>query len=175
MWGNAFAALALAATAAAPQAVINQTDQPTEQANRVAISQCAPTQLSGEVRDLDSGAGQRYATLRVRNTSATACLLQGYGGLGFYAADGLPNPTDAVRTPNPGPSALVVTPGATADKRLHWSVVTGPGDNADGPCQRASTGLRVIPPDGTSPFTVPFAFGAVCSGGRIEHSAYFRP
>ncbi|WP_018682629.1 DUF4232 domain-containing protein [Actinokineospora enzanensis] len=161
MWWNLIAATALAASAAA---VGQQADAPRQ------VTACTANQLSGEIRDVDAGAGQRYGTLRVRNTSSATCSLTGYGDLRLLAGDH-PNPTNAVPTANPGPSRVVLRSGQSADQKLHWGVI--PSGNEGDPCQPPSNGLRVVPPDGKRSFVVRFEFGSVCIGGRIEHSAYF--
>ncbi|WP_175482929.1 DUF4232 domain-containing protein [Actinokineospora iranica] len=134
---------------------------------------CAASALIGSIGGLDPGAGQRQATLRVRNVSSGACTLDGFGTLHLVAADGSRNPTVDVHVGDPGPTLVRLAPGATAGKRLRWSVMPGPGEPVDGPCGPPSAALRVTLPGGAGQEVVPFAFGSVCSGGRIETSAYF--
>lgn len=136
-------------------------------------ARCVAGNLRGVVTDLSTGTGARTAVLVVTNRGGSTCTLYGYGGLEFFDAKGKPNPTDAMRVPNPGPSRVVLDPGATAGKRLRWSVVPGSGEPATGPCRPRSTGVRVTPPDGTRSFPVAHDFGSVCSGGRVQGSAYF--
>ncbi|WP_285509869.1 DUF4232 domain-containing protein [Actinokineospora sp. NBRC 105648] len=163
MWGSSFAAVLVALGVVVPA-----TD-----AAAAPTAKCVSTQLSGAIVSLDPGAGQRHAIMRVRNASATTCSLYGYGGLQLTAADGRPNPTNSERVANPGPSQVVLRPGAGADKVLDWWASPGEGEPTTGRCQPESTGLRVIPPDGTTAFTVTFTFGSVCIGGLIRNSAYY--
>jgi hypothetical protein len=53
--------------------------------------------------------------------------------------------------------------------------VPGAGDNQTGPCQPEPAGLKLIPPDETEPFEVPWTFGPVCEQGTIFLSAYYGP
>ncbi|HEX2132108.1 MAG TPA: DUF4232 domain-containing protein [Actinophytocola sp.] len=140
-----------------------------------AETKCVAMDLEGEIANPGAGAGNRYANLVVTNKSQETCTLYGYGGLEFIDADGQPNPTDLVRTPNPGPSLVTLAPGQSAAKKLHWGVVPTGDEPATGPCQPPSAGIRVIPPDDTQAFIVTYDFGSVCDGGHVEGSAYFTP
>jgi hypothetical protein len=144
----------------------------TENAPANAGDRCVAADLTGTVANADAGAGNRYADLVVTNTGDAACTLYGYGGLEFFGANGKSTPTELVRVPDPGPVLVTLAPGATAAKKLRWSVIASGGEPTTGPCQPPSTGIRVIPPDDTRAFTVSYDFGPVCSGGRVEGSAY---
>ncbi|SES09330.1 DUF4232 domain-containing protein [Actinokineospora terrae] len=159
MWGTLFSAVALAAGLVSPA----QAD---------VVNQCTGQHLTGEIRNVEPGAGQRWATLRVRNASTAACLLNGYGTLQLTNQSGRPNPTNAVRIA-PGRVRILLAPGAVADKTLHWGVIPGPGEPDQ--CQPPSTALKVTPPGSRTAVTVVFPFGSVCQGGRIEHSAFHTP
>jgi hypothetical protein len=141
---------------------------PPQQDNR-----CTAGMLKGTIQPGDAGAGNRYATLVVTNTSGTECTLWGYGGLELLDAARNAMPTDVTRQPNPGPVLVRLPPGATAAKNLHWGVIPTGDEPVDDPCQPESTGLRVIPPDETEPFDVTFDFGSVCNKGHLETSAYY--
>lgn len=140
---------------------------PPNQDNR-----CTSTMLSGTIDPQDSGAGNRYVTLVVRNTSQQVCTLWGYGGLEL-TSNRQPIPTNAERNLEPAPTLVTLNPGATAGKNLHWSVVATGDEPVDGPCQPQATAINVTPPDETAPFMVTYEFGPVCAQGRIETSAYF--
>ncbi|MCT2582756.1 DUF4232 domain-containing protein [Actinophytocola gossypii] len=140
-----------------------------------ADTKCVAMELEGEIANADAGAGNRYANLVVTNKSQRECTLYGYGGLEFVDADGNANPTDLVRTPNPGPSLVTLAPGESAAKKLHWGVVPTGDEPATGRCQPPSAGIRVIPPDDTQAFVVSHDFGSVCGAGHVEGSAYFTP
>src|SRR5207342_2358160 len=96
-------------------------------------TKCVASQLTGSLQEGSPAAGQRYATLLVKNTSTTTCTLFGYGGLGLYFMSGTPLPTDAKRVPPPGPTTVTLAPGGTAKQNLHWTVV--PSGNEGNPCQ----------------------------------------
>jgi hypothetical protein len=133
---------------------------------------CHTSQLSGSLRQGDSGAGQRYADLVLRNSSRQTCTLYGYGGLQLIGPDGRPLPTDLKRTPNPGPTLLRLNPGDTASANLHWTAVES--DDEPVPCQPTPDHIQVIPPDETDPLTVPWRMGPVCGHGSMDGSAYHR-
>lgn len=132
---------------------------------------CHTSELTGSLTAEGAGAGQRYATLVLRNTGGRSCTVHGFGGLGLAASDGSALPTHQVRSGAPATTVLL-TPGASVRSALHWSVVTGPGDSSTGACQPTPATLRVIPPDETDPLSVGWTQGPVCSGGTIEQHAY---
>src|SRR5689334_19736899 len=109
---------------------------------------CHTGELTGSLGPETAGAGQRYATLTLRNTGGRTCTVYGYGGLGLAGADGAAIPTNQVRTGGPA-TTVRLAPGAATRSDLHWGAVNGPGDSPTGDCQPAPTTLRVIPPDET--------------------------
>jgi Protein of unknown function (DUF4232) len=141
---------------------------PPNQDNR-----CTAAMLAGTVEPTDSGAGNRYVTLIVRNTSQQPCTLWGYGGLELLNSTRQPIPTNAERNLDPGPTLVTLAPGGEAGKTLHWSVVATGDEPVEGPCQPQAKAINVLPPDETQPFTVDYELGSVCAEGRIETSAYF--
>jgi len=132
---------------------------------------CSTSELTASLGAETAGAGQRYATLTLRNTGGHACTVHGFGGLGLAGAGGAALPTKQVRTGGPATTVLLA-PGATARSDLHWGAVNGPGDAPTGDCQPTPTTLRVIPPDETDPLSVAWTFGPVCEGGTIEQHPY---
>src|SRR3954447_10943784 len=132
---------------------------------------CHTSELTGSLGPETAGAGQRYATLMLRNTGGRSCTLYGFGGLGLAGAGGAAVPTKQVRSGAP-PTTVSLAPGATARSALHWGSVNGPGDPPTGACQPAPTTLRVIPPDETDPLSVAWTFGPVCEAGTIEQQPY---
>jgi hypothetical protein len=137
-----------------------------------AVQRCTTDELSAGLTPGSPGAGQRYATLVLTNTSDRTCSVFGYGGVGLVAADGSALPTHQVRVSEPPPATVVLRPGGTVDSQLHWSVVPGAGDASTGQCQPAAVTLRVIPPDETTALSVPWNLGAVCEAGTIDQQAY---
>ena len=132
---------------------------------------CHTSELTGSLGPETAGAGQRYATLILRNTGGRSCTVHGFGGLGLAGAGGAALPTKQVRAGGP-PTTVSLAPGATARSALHWGAVNGPGDPPTGACQPAATTLRVIPPDETDALSVAWTFGPVCEGGTIEQKPY---
>ena len=136
------------------------------------VDRCHTSELAGSFVPGSPGAGQRYATLVLRNTGDVACTIHGYGGVGLVDGDGAALPTHQVRRSDPAPTTVTLQPGDTASSQLHWGAVPGPGDSSTGDCQPTPATLRVIPPDETDPLSVPWTQGPVCVGGTIEQTAY---
>jgi hypothetical protein len=132
---------------------------------------CHTSELTGSLTAQSAGAGQRYATLVLRNTGGEACTVHGFGGIGLAASDGSALPTRQVRSGGPAATVLLA-PGGSVRSTLHWSAVNGPGDSSTGPCQPSPATLRVIPPDETDALPVPWTLGPVCSAGAIEQRPY---
>nr|WP_042190588.1 DUF4232 domain-containing protein [Kibdelosporangium sp. MJ126-NF4]CEL19453.1 lipoprotein [Kibdelosporangium sp. MJ126-NF4]CTQ94749.1 lipoprotein [Kibdelosporangium sp. MJ126-NF4] len=149
-------------------------ERPDSVVRSTQVARCGPTALKGEISSGDAAAGNRYAKLVVTNTSSKACTLYGYGGLQLTGANGSPTPTKLTRKPDPAPALVTLEPGQKAHKNLHWGAVPDGSEPTDGPCEPASTGAKVIPPDETEPFTVAFDFGSVCQKGSIDGSAYYK-
>ncbi|MER7014000.1 DUF4232 domain-containing protein [Saccharopolyspora sp. NPDC000359] len=135
-------------------------------------TRCHTSMLTGSMQNPDAGAGQRYAELTLTNSSGETCTLYGYGGLQLVDASGHPLPTDAKRTPNPGPSLITLAPGESASATLHWTAVPHEGEPTDGPCAPTPSRLEVIPPDETDPLAVTWNAGPVCGFGTIDGTAY---
>jgi hypothetical protein len=132
---------------------------------------CHTSELAGSFTPESAGAGQRYATLILRNTGGRTCTVHGFGGLGLAGSDGHALPTHQVRAG--GPAATVrLAPGGAVRSALHWSAVNGPGDPSSGACQPAPATLRVIPPDETGALSAAWSMGPVCSAGTIEQHPY---
>lgn len=148
------------------------SDSPAAEPADQAGDRCHTSMLSGTLAQPDAGAGQRFAELTLRNTSAETCTLYGYGGLQLVAEDGTALPTDLERTGNPGPELITLAPDETAKSTLRWTAVPHEGEATDGPCQQAPASAQVIPPDETDPLDVAWTSGPVCGFGAIEGSAY---
>jgi hypothetical protein len=137
-----------------------------------AVKRCDSTALKGQVDPTDAGAGNRYGKFVVTNASTVPCTLNGYSGFQLENAQGAV-PTKLERKADPGPKALTLAPGQTASANLHWGVVPSGSEPVEGPCQPEPSKAAAIPPDETVPLTVPWTLGPVCSGGRIEISAFY--
>ncbi|WP_059008339.1 DUF4232 domain-containing protein [Streptomyces specialis] len=128
---------------------------------------CTHETLTASLRTLEPAAGNRYAALVLTNSSDEPCRTQGWPGLQLSAADGEELPTTTVRDHAGTPDRLTLLPGGTAWAQIHWSVVPGSEDPADG-CGPAPGKLAVIPPEETEATTTAWDLGEVCGGGRIE-------
>jgi hypothetical protein len=171
--GGSTAAVA-GTTSAGPPPTTSAGPPPTTSAaptSSAPTDRCSTTELTGSLGPETAGAGQRYATLVLRNTGGRTCTVHGYGGLGLAGAGGAALPTNQVRTGGPATTVLLA-PGASARSDLHWGAINGPGDAPTGDCQPTPTTLRVIPPDETDPLSVAWTFGPVCEGGTIEQHPY---
>ncbi len=133
---------------------------------------CVAGELTGSLQDGDAGAGQRSATVLVKNTSTKTCTLDGYGGLGLYM-NGTLLPTKAERVLSPGPSLVTLTSGESAKVNLQWTVVPT-GSEPVNQCQPAPNQLRVIPPDDTKQVDIAWTYGPVCNQGTLNQSAYHK-
>ncbi|QXG76441.1 DUF4232 domain-containing protein [Modestobacter sp. L9-4] len=131
---------------------------------------CHTSELTASLTGGDSGAGQRGATVVLRNTGGRTCDVEGFGGVGLLDAAGRALPAQQVRQDAPAPTLLTVAPGATVVSQLQWTVVPGDTDPAAGCPTPAS--LSVIPPDERDPLTATWSLGPVCDGGRLEQQAY---
>ncbi|MFR9730936.1 DUF4232 domain-containing protein [Saccharopolyspora sp. MS10] len=158
--------------AASPAAESSASATGQAAADPAQVERCHTSMLSGSVEHGDSGAGQRYAELRLTNTSGETCTLYGYGGMQLLGAGGERLPTQLERTPNPGPAVVRLAPGESASSTLHWTAVPHAGEPERGDCQPKPTGALVTPPDEEDPLTVSWNLGAVCGFGSIDNSAY---
>ena len=161
-----------ASGSASPGAASSGTSAANGGSTAPASQRCTTDELSGRLEPGSPGAGQRYATVILTNTSLRSCTVFGYGGVGLAGADGAALPTHQVRVSDPPPQTVVVPPGGTVSSQLHWSVVPGPGDATSGDCQPTPATLQVIPPDETTALTVPWTLGPVCEAGTIQQQAY---
>src|SRR5215218_7844686 len=91
------------------------------------VDRCHTGELAGTLVPGGAGAGQRYATLVLRNTGDGACTVHGYGGLGLVDGDGHALPTRQVRREDPPATTVTLQPGDTVSAQLHWGAVAGPG------------------------------------------------
>lgn len=128
---------------------------------------CTTDALSVSLRPGQPAAGNRYAGLVLTNSSSSACRTQGWPGLQLTGEDGEKIPTEVVRDHSTPSRPLTLAPGGHASARLHWTVVPGEGDPADGKCPGPAA-VRVIPPDQRTAKSAPWKLGEVCGGGEID-------
>jgi hypothetical protein len=129
---------------------------------------CDVHDLTAKLTRFDAGAGQRYATLVLRNRTGHTCRTFGYVGMQLLAADGRALPTDVVRVRRDAVKAVRLQPGDHAYAVLHWGAIPGPGDAPRGGCRPAPRRVEITPPDSTRRLVLPWRAGAVCERGRIE-------
>ncbi len=135
------------------------------------VARCSTADLSAQLKAGSPGAGQRYATVVLTNTSTHSCTLRGYGGLGLLGAPGQGVPTDLRRSASPSPTTLTVSPGGSVRSALHWTVIAA-ADEPEGDCQPTAVTVVVTPPNQTTALLRPWEFGPVCQHGRIDQNAY---
>jgi len=133
--------------------------------------QCSTTDLSVQLAQGSPGAGQRFATIVLTNTSGHACTVRGYGGLALLGAPAQGVPTDLRRVSSPAPATVSLAPGGSARSLLHWTVVPA-GDEPGAACQPTATTVVVTPPNQTVAALRPWTFGPVCQHGLIQQNAY---
>ncbi|RBM04933.1 DUF4232 domain-containing protein [Streptomyces sp. PT12] len=153
---------------ARPEAPREPDPEPEGNGGEANDAWCSPDALTAAVHPLDAGAGGRHAALVLTNASDASCRTQGWPGLQLAAGDGESIPTTTVRDDSMAPQALTVEPGRSVWARLHWTVVPGDADPANGSCGPEPASLEVIPPDAYSATTTDWPLGAVCGEGRIE-------
>ncbi len=163
----------LPTSSAPPSSSSSSTSAPANSGTAApAMKRCDSTVLKGQVDPTDAGAGNRYGKFVVTNSSTAPCTLNGYSGFQLENASGAV-PTKLERKADPGPAALMLAPGGKASANLHWGVVPSGSEPVEGPCQPEPSKAAAIPPDETAPLSLPWTLGPVCSGGRIEISAFY--
>jgi hypothetical protein len=135
-------------------------------------TRCRTGDLAAALTRGDAGAGNRYASLVLTNTSRRTCTVFGYGGIQLADAGRHPIPTVQHRDPMHRPSLVRLVPGAKASAPLHWSAIPHSGESMTGPCEPVPALLLVIPPDERAQLAVPWHFGSVCGHGTIDQWAY---
>lgn len=129
-------------------------------------ARCHTSELSASLTAGEPGAGQRYATLSLTNTSTRTCTVFGYGGL--QPLDGAKKQLPVTLTRDTGrlPMLIRLAPGASVGRTIHWGAVP----TGSQPCPTPAY-ASIIPPDETSPLVIGWALGPVC-GGRMDGWPY---
>jgi Domain of unknown function (DUF4232) len=149
----------------------------TTDANSAAVPTCLASQLSIEPHQGGGAAGTISLTISMRNTSATACTLQGYPGMQLLNSQGAMIPTNVVRgsftgsAPAPAsqpPSLITLAPGFSATFWLQYEDVPV-GNETTCP---ASTKAQITPPNDTAPALVPLVISP-CNGGTVHVSPVY--
>lgn len=144
---------------------------PSASAATGATPQCSTADLGAQLKAGSPGAGQRYATIVLTNTSGRTCYVHGYGGMALLGAPAVGVPTDLRRNASPAPGTVTLAPGASARSLLHWTVVAASNENA-AVCEPTAVTVVVTPPNQTTSALRPWSFGMVCQHGRIDQFAY---
>ena len=132
------------------------------------LPRCHTADLAATLKRGSPGAGQRYATVVLRNRSAHRCTVFGYVGAQLVDVRGRPLPTRIVRDRTRAPRRVTLAPGRSATSLLHWSAIAGPGEPQRAPCEPPPRTIRITPPDETTQLTMRWRFGPVCERGRID-------
>jgi hypothetical protein len=135
------------------------------------VTRCDSPDLAVGLGPVDAGAGNRYETITFTNTSSRTCDLYGFPGMQMYDAANQPLPTKVIwgggfMTQQPGPSEVVLPPGAVGSFLLHWEVIEV---NNEPPCPTADH-VAITPPDSFTSIVVPLKLNA-CGGGELDVSA----
>jgi hypothetical protein len=146
------AALATAATTAAlaSQPAAQHEPRPTV----AAVPNCQPQGLSAGLHGSQAGLGNVGYILTLTNTSNNSCTVDGYPGLGLQnAAHHVLSSTTSWGSTyfdtDPGPSAIVLSPGETASADVAYGAGSGTKSDA------VATYLEVTPPNDVPYLTVP--------------------
>lgn len=129
-----------------------------------AVGFCTAAELSGSVQDQFGGAaaGTVARTLVVTNSSAGACVVQGYPGVSFVDAAGTQLGAPAERQ-GAGATPVTLAPGASAVADLYQTNAQNYGADCG---QTTAAGLRVYPPEATDSLFLPQTVPA-CTASSI--------
>jgi len=139
---------------------------------QAAVPQCPAGGLIIRIGADQAAAGHSYLTVIFTNSSATACVLQGYPGAELATAGG--STLDAQLTSGgPAPTRVTITPGQSASALIGWEHFPQNGSAtvspADCPGYGATT-LLVTAPEQTAPtrLTPPGTTSPVCWGFDVS-------
>jgi hypothetical protein len=135
-------------------------------------ARCRTVDLRLSLRNLDAGAGQRYLSIVLTNSTRSTCRVYGYGGIQLVDAAGRAVPTKQVREASTPPRLVTLAPGASAYSAVHWTAIASGAEPESGACEPVAHALRVIPPDEHAALSATWTYGSVCGAGRIDQRAY---
>lgn len=124
----------------APEATVTPEAAPPPAPTPVAGAPCIGSSLTLELTAQDAGAGNRYATLALRNTSTVSCTLQGYPDIQLIGEDGQPRSPFAInQTTGAEPALVTLEPNGQAWFDLRTTAVAGevPGETEPCPATKA--------------------------------------
>ena len=127
-------------------------------------SWCSGEQVAISLGEPDAATGHRGMPIRLVNSGTVPCVLDAYPDVAFDDTDGWAMDILTVRggsfmTTDPGPRAVTVAPGATAQAALGWNAMAGAGDIRVG-------AILVAPFSGASRTRLPADLDMV-SGGYV--------
>ncbi len=120
-------------------------------------TRCHTSDLSASLAAGEPGAGQRYATLSLTNTSHRTCTVFGYGGLQPLDSAKKQLPITLIRDTGRQPKQIQLAPRTSVGRTIHWTVV--PSGSA--PCPTPAY-ASIIPPDETTALVIGWTLGPVC-------------
>jgi hypothetical protein len=129
-------------------------------------TRCHTSELSASLTAGEPGAGQRYATLSLTNTSDRTCTVFGYGGLQPLDAAKKQLPITLTRDTGRPVTPVRLAPGASVGRTIHWTAVP----SGSQPCPTPAY-ASIIPPDETSPLVIGWSLGPVC-GDKMDGWPY---
>lgn len=136
------------------------------------IPDCGAHMLRGRMGPAEPVDGGRQAMLRVTNTFAGACVLEGYGELRLIGPEGQSLPTAMHRTSGAAPEPVMLQPGQRAGMLLRWGTSAAPSEQGAGQCQPRPDHLAVSPTHDNDRFRVNWPFGPVCRNGLFTLTAF---
>ncbi|PXY22194.1 DUF4232 domain-containing protein [Prauserella muralis] len=136
------------------------------------VPYCGAHMLRGRMAPAEPADGGRQAMLRLTNTFAGACVLQGYGELRLIGPEGQSLPTAMRRTSGAVPDPLVLDPGERAGMLLRWGTTAAPSERGAAQCQPDPAYLLVSPAHDNDRFRVNWPFGPVCRNGLFQLTAF---
>lgn len=165
----ALAGASLVAVAAAGVAALTGAGAANAAVTPAATPVCTTASLSAVVKAGAPGAGHRYATLVLTNTSRSGCVIRGYGGLALLGAPRQGVPTDLVRTGARSVHSIVLAPGASARSLLQWTAIPTSNEHRGEP---TAPTVAVTPPRQHSALLIPWGQGPVNDHGQITQRPY---
>jgi hypothetical protein len=129
-------------------------------------TRCHTSDLAASLAPGEPGAGQRYATLSLTNTSTRTCTVFGYGGLQPLDAAKKQLPITPTRDTGRAVTLIRLAPRTSVGRTIHWSAVP----SGSQPCPTPAY-ASIIPPDETSPLVIGWSLGPVC-GDKMDGWPY---
>jgi hypothetical protein len=164
-------------TSTTVQTVTVTTTTTTATTGSAAPAACTGADLEGRFAAVpgSAGAGNIVYELRLRNTSASPCVVSGLPAVTLLDRNGSPLPTH-VSAAQPGQATaaqIVLQNGQSAKADARFSPdVPGTGEQQTGPCEPKAYVLRVTAPGGgavAAPISPPTS---VCEHGSLSFSVF---